>query len=133
MTPPPSTEHYDVGTRTMHAKFLKTASASTLALVSMCSWAQTSPDPNAYPYAPHMMWGGAYGMLLGPVFMVLLLVALIGGVALVARWGGPARRDEPPSRHPAQGRDPLDILKERFARGEIDREEFEERRRVLND
>jgi putative membrane protein len=31
------------------------------------------------------------------------------------------------------GRTPLDILKERFARGEIDKEEYEERRRTLGE
>ena len=35
------------------------------------------------------------------------------------------------SQHSSPTRTPLDILKERFARGEIDKEEFEERRRVL--
>jgi len=32
-----------------------------------------------------------------------------------------------------RGRTPLDILRERFARGEIDKDEFEERRRVLGE
>ena len=33
----------------------------------------------------------------------------------------------------SQAASPLDILKERFAKGEIDNEEFEERRRVLGE
>ncbi len=34
---------------------------------------------------------------------------------------------------PPPPRTPLDILKERFAQGEIDKEEYEERRRVLGE
>jgi putative membrane protein len=34
-----------------------------------------------------MMWGGGwYGMILGPLFMILVLVVVLAGVALVMRW-----------------------------------------------
>jgi putative membrane protein len=44
------------------------------------------------------------------------------------RWPGAWHGTQVPP-----GRTPLDILRERFARGEIDKQEFEERRRVLGD
>jgi len=99
------------------------------------SWAQTPTEPGKYDcerYMQHMMWdGGGYGMFFGPLFMILALAAVIAIVVLLVRWlGGPWTGVQPPYVPP--GRTPLDILKERFARGEINKEEFEERRRVLD-
>lgn len=77
-----------------------------------------------------MMWdGGWYGMIFGPLFMVVVIVA---AVLIVRSLGGPWQGAAPPH-HPPAGRAPIDILKERFARGEINKEEFEERRRIIGD
>ncbi len=54
-------------------------------------------------------------------------------VVLIVRWLGGAGHGSAASPAPAPGKTPLDILKERFARGEIDKEEFEQRRRVLGE
>jgi putative membrane protein len=71
-------------------------------------------------------------MILGPLFMIFVLAVVIAIVVLLVRWlGGPWQAVAP--RQTAPDRAPLDILKERFARGEIDKAEFEERRRVLGD
>jgi len=70
------------------------------------------------------MWGG-YAMMpwmfFGPLIMVFFFAASIAVLYLLVRGvrRGPA------------GAGALDILKERFARGEIDQAEFEQRRRVL--
>jgi putative membrane protein len=104
------------------------AAAVTGATLVTAAWAQT--PPGSYGYGPHMMgaWGWS-GMFLGPLAMFLALAAAVAVVVLLVRgfggpWHGPIA---PPPRAP------LDILKERFARGEIDKAEFEERRRVLGD
>ena len=81
-------------------------------------------------HGPHMMWDGPwYGMLFGPLMMIIWIAVAAAIVVLVVRWLGGIGR--PPAALGPQGKMPLDILKERFARGEIDQEEFEERRRVL--
>jgi putative membrane protein len=94
--------------------------------------AETPAEP--YPWGPQMMWGwGWYGMIFGPLFMILVLAVVIAVAVLLVRWiGGPWQTSASPH-YPAPGRTPLDILKERFARGEIDKNEFEERRRVLGE
>jgi len=108
------------------------ATAANVALIGLGSLAIAQESPPYY--GPQMMWGGGwYGMIFGPVFMVLVLAGVIALVALLVRWlGGPLYGTQPPHHAPA-GRTPLDVLKERFARGEIDKDEFEDRRRVLGD
>ncbi|PKO72071.1 MAG: electron transporter RnfE [Betaproteobacteria bacterium HGW-Betaproteobacteria-14] len=67
-------------------------------------------------------WGGmGFGMIL---FWGLIVVVI--AVLLRVLWGGgtPAER--------GQGRSALDVLKERYARGEIEREEFEQKKRDLS-
>ncbi|HEY5567838.1 MAG TPA: SHOCT domain-containing protein [Gammaproteobacteria bacterium] len=111
--------------------------ASILAPVLICTSvsAQQPSGAEGYPYGPHMMgWGGGwYGMVFGSLFMILTLAAVIAVAALLVRWiGGPWHGAQPP--HPMQpGRTALDILKERYARGDIDKDEFDERRRVIGD
>ncbi len=70
-----------------------------------------------------MGWGG---FILGPIMMILVIAAIVAVVVVLLRWlgVGPATT----SRRAA-----LDILEERFARGEIDKAEFEERRRALGE
>ncbi len=83
-------------------------------------------------YWPYMMWdGGWHGWFFGPIMMIVFIAVAVVVVVLLVRWlGGPGHGAVP--YHPP-GKTPLDILKERFARGEIDKEEFEERRRALGD
>lgn len=77
-----------------------------------------------------MMWhGGWYGMLFGPIMMIIFIGVAVAVVVLLVRWLGGSTHVSDSPRSPE--RDPLDILKERFARGEIDKDEYEERRRVL--
>jgi len=72
-------------------------------------------------------WGGW-------IIMALLMALFWGGMILFAVWvvrsllaAGPARRDAPPPDLSA-GRTASDILKERYARGEITREEYNQMR-----
>jgi len=99
------------------------------ALTPAAAWAETQAGP--YGYGPQMMWGwGWYGMILGPLFMILMLAMVITAIVLAVRWlGGPWQALPPPL---PPGRAALDILNERFARGEIDQAEYQEKRRLIS-
>jgi putative membrane protein len=75
------------------------------------------------------MWGdmGNHGWWWGfdAIPMLLFWALIVLAVAALAKWlfGKPGET--------SRGNSALDILKERYARGEIDREEFEQKKRDL--
>ena len=93
------------------------------------------PDRNGIFYHGHdMMWGssqwGGFGMVLGPIFMILIVVGIIAGVFYLLRLFGAA--GSAVSGHTAQDR-AMALLKERYAKGEIDSAEFTDRKTLLAD
>ena len=82
-----------------------------------------------------MMWpwfnggyGGFWGMWFMPIIMIVVFGLIIRGIFALVRGttrGGCCGSSELPSDSA------LEILKKRYARGEIDKEEFEERKRNL--
>jgi len=72
------------------------------------------------------MMDGSGGMWFGGGLMwllwIVLIAAVIYAIVAVVRGTSPQRND---------GNDALEILRQRYARGEIDEEEFERRRREL--
>ena len=72
----------------------------------------------------HPMWSGAWAigvMLVIVLFWVLVIVGFVVGLRWLLSKGRPARSD------PA-----LTILRERYARGEINKEEFEQKTKDLS-
>lgn len=71
------------------------------------------------------MWNGwGFGM----IFMIALWILLIACIVVAVRWATQQRRALPSGRG---GDTPLEILEQRYARGEIDKEEFERKKRDL--
>ena len=75
-----------------------------------------------------------YGMIFGPIMMIVVLVTVVTVVVLLVRWlGGGFSPSSGPYLPPQRTqRTALDILEERFAKGEIEKDEFEEKKRLLS-
>ncbi|MGB5079376.1 MAG: SHOCT domain-containing protein [Burkholderiales bacterium] len=73
-------------------------------------------------YMGDMGWGSGWGWF-GLTHTLLWWVLLILGIAVLARWLFGGRRES--------GDRALEVLKERYARGEIGKEEYEQKRRDL--
>jgi putative membrane protein len=70
-------------------------------------------------------WG--WGMGMGFVFMLLFWGFIILGIAALIRW---LMAQSSPSRG-ARDKTPLEILQQRYARGEIGQEEYEQKKHDL--
>ena len=81
-------------------------------------------------------WGMGHGMMggwgmgwFGMIFMIVIWVLVIVGLVFLIKWliqTTKGEKDFPSGRSKA-----IDILKERYAKGEINKEEFEEMKRDL--
>jgi putative membrane protein len=103
-----------------HAVFVATATSLVFLAMSHAALA----DERTYPHP--MMWGG--GWFMGPIMMLLVLAVVVAIVVLVVRWLWPGQSFGNSDTHL---RSAMTILEERYARGEIDKEEFEEKKRVI--
>jgi putative membrane protein len=66
-------------------------------------------------------------MIFAPLMMIAFIAVAVAIVVLLVRWLGGGHTTGPGSARKTA----IDILEERYARGEIDKDEFLERRRVL--
>jgi len=93
-------------------------------------------EPGITRYNTHydmMNYGlGGYGSFGGGLVMVLFWVLVVAGiVALVRYTSRDDRTHSTPSSPSPQHNSAMDILKERYARGEIEKEEFETKKKDL--
>ncbi len=82
--------------------------------------------------SPGGMMGGGYGVgsIIGFFMMIVFFILIIVGVVLLIKWlvEQTSRGAHP---HSMMGDQALDILRQRYAKGEISKEEFDQMRKDL--
>lgn len=93
---------------------------------SMPAWAQADEGRAGYwHYGMDWDWGH---MGFGWLMMIALWGGIIVLVILAVRWIGTNLANQTPPK----GRSAIDTLKERFASGEIEKDEYEDRMKILS-
>ena len=70
---------------------------------------------------------GWWGMGFGVILMLLFWLFIALGIVALIRW----LQSQPSPDRGARGKTPLEIIQERYARGEIDKEEYEQKKQDL--
>ena len=126
-------------------RFLATSCAIAFVTTPLLAQAPATPDPErarrGWEYGYGHMWGSPIwgdrwgwhpGMIIGPIVMALILIGFIAIIVSLVRWfSHGAQRSHGHYEGGVRSRGALDILEERFARGEIDKAAFEDMRRTL--
>ena len=81
------------------------------------------------PWHPGMMDGWGMGWF-GAVFMLVIWVLVVVGLIFLIKWLVQSTRDVPAGKSTPTSR-ALHILEERYARGEIEKQEFHEKKKDL--
>ena len=91
--------------------------------------AQVQMGPGSYMHGPGYGTGGGWGiwMLLQALLWIGLLVAMAFAVFVLVRGSRSGKSADQP------GASALDLLDERYARGEIDREEYLQRKKDISE
>lgn len=76
-------------------------------------------------------WGWGMGWF-GGIFMIVFWILVIIGMVFLIRWLVQSTRGGAPPHSRTESSRAIDILKERYARGEIDKQEFEEKKKDLS-
>lgn len=103
--------------------FIASMFGAVAVMAPMAAWANGAVG-EGYHHGGRMM--GGHG-LYGPLMLIITVAAIAAIVVLAMRWSRPRHN----CRH--RRKNPKDILRERYARGEMTTKEFEERRKVLGD
>lgn len=103
----------------MNKYAINALTVAALTTLAAPAWADAGES-----YAHH--WGGGH-MIFGSLMMLVFFVLLVSIVVFIVRRIGGSNQDSLKPRNAA-----LAILQERYARGEIDKDEFEEKKTVLS-
>ena len=114
----------------MKALITGSAAAGTLAAAGAPNALAQWDRYGNWHMGPGMMHGWGMGWV-GGIFMIIVWVLVIVGLVFLVKWLVQNTKSDADKSRPGSP-SAMDILKERYARGDIDKQEFEEKKKDLS-